>query len=115
MKTLYQTIKAIFPSVAETIIHYNKTGEFKGFRNDDECEIADFYGEKFNSYYNIRVRFFEKDKELGIIIREGGQLIIDIGVPLEQIDSEHVLIDAVKEEIELILAHWESVLDEFEE
>jgi hypothetical protein len=115
MKTLYQTVKAIFPDVAKAIIHYNKTGEFKGFQDDDNYDVKDFYGEKYNSYYNIRVRFFEKDKELGIIIREGGHLIMDIGVPIEKIDSEQVLIDAVKEEIEMILAHWESVLDEFEE
>ena len=115
MKTLYQTLKAVFPQVAKAIIHYNETGEFKGFCNDDNCDVKDFYGEKFNSYYNIRVRFFEKDKELDIKIREGGNLLIDIGVPLEKIDGEKVLIEAVKEEIELILAHWESVLDEFEE
>lgn len=114
MNNLYQTVKAVFPSVAKAIIHYNKTGEFKGFRNDDECDIADFYGEKFNSYYNIRVRFLEKDKELDIIIREGGRLIIDVSVPIEKIDSEQVLIDAVKEEIELCLAHWERIYDEFE-
>jgi hypothetical protein len=114
MKTLYQTIKAVFPYVTKAIIHYNKTGEFKGFL-DDECEIADFYKENFDSFYDIRVRFFEKDKELDIMILESGQLIMDIGVPIEKIDSEKVLIDAVKEEIELILAHWESTLDEFEE
>ncbi len=115
MITLYQTLKAVFPQVAKAIIHYNETGEFKGFRDDDECEIADFYRENFDSYYDIRVRFFEKDKELDIMIREAGQLIMDISVPIEKIDSEQVLIDAVKEEIELILAHWESTLDEFEE
>ena len=115
MRTLYQSLKAVFPNVAKVIIHYNKTGEFKGFQEDDDCEIANFWGEKFDSYYNFRVRFFEKDKELNITIYEGGQAIIDIGIPIEKIDSEHVLIDAVKEEIELILAHWESVLDEFEE
>jgi hypothetical protein len=114
MNTLYQTLKAVFPYVADAIINYNKTGEFKGFRNDDESDIADFYGEKFNSYYNIRVRFFEKDKELDIKIREGGHLIIDIGVPIEKIDSVQVLIDAVKEEIDLIIAHWERMYDEFE-
>ena len=115
MRTLYQSLKAVFPNVAKVIIHYNKTGEFKGFQEDDDCEIANFWGEKFDSYYNFRVRFFEKDKELNITIYEGGLAIIDIGIPIEKIDSEHVLIDAVKEEIELILAHWESVLDEFEE
>ena len=115
MITLYQTLKAVFPTVAKAIIHYNETSEFKGFQDDDNCDVKEFYGEKFNSYYNIRVRFFEKDKELDIMIYEGGQSIIDIGIPIEKIDSEQVLIDAVKEEIELILAHWESVLDEFEE
>ena len=115
MITLYQTLKAVFPQVAKAIIHYNETGEFKGFCDDDGYDVKDFYGEKFNSYYNIRVRFFEKDKELDIKIREGGNLLIDIGIPIEKIDGETVLIDAVKEEIELILAHWESVLDEFEE
>ena len=115
MRTLYQTLKAVFPSVAKAIIHYNKTSEFKGFCDDDECEIANFWGEKFDSYYNFRVKFWEKEKALDIMIYEGGQAIIDIGIPIEKIDSEQVLIDAVKEEIELILAHWESVLDEFEE
>jgi hypothetical protein len=115
MITLYQTLKAVFPSVAKAIIHYNETGEFKGFCDDDNCDVKDFYGEKFNSFYNIRVRFFEKDKELDIKIREGGQLVIDVGVPIEKIDGEQVLIDAVKEEIEMLLAHWESTLDEFEE
>lgn len=115
MRTLYQSLEAVFPCVAKAIIHYNKTGEFKGFKDDDDCEIANFWGEKFDSYYNFRVRFFEKDKELSITIYEGGQAIIDIGIPIEKIDGEQILIDAVKEEIELILAHWESVLDEFEE
>lgn len=115
MITLYQTVKAVFPYVAKAIIHYNETGEFKGFQDDDESYIADFYGEEFNSYYDIRVRFFEEDKELGIMIRDCGQLVIDIGVPLEKIDSEQFLIDAVKEEIEMLLAHWERTYNEFEE
>jgi hypothetical protein len=114
MITLYQTVKAVFPYVVNAIIHYNETGEFKGFRDDDECDIADFYGEEFNSNYNICVRFFEKDKELDIKICEGGQLVLHIGVPFEKIDNEQVLIDAVKEEIEMLLAHWERTYNEFE-
>ena len=69
----------------------------------------------FVSQSNLSNSIHELEKELDIKIREGCQLVIDIGVPIEKIDSEQVLIDAVKEEIEMLLAHWESTLDEFEE
>jgi hypothetical protein len=116
MLTLYQSLKKILPEVVDAVVKFNETGSFPGFGGKDPRDtIKTFYGVDINSEYDFRFRFYESDRELAINIREGGQLVIDTGVPIENIDCEDVLIDAVKDEIDMILVHWERVLNEFEE
>lgn len=115
MKNLYRTLKTVFPQIVETIINYSETGVFKGFQNENKSKHAVFYGSDMNSNYDIYVKLLLSRNELELEICESGVTVIDTCIPLEKIDSELVLIDAVKDEIDLIITHWEMVLDEFEE
>jgi hypothetical protein len=116
MLTLYKSLKKILPEIVDAVVKFNETGSFPGFdKNDPRNIIKTFDGIEINSNYDFHFRFYESDEELDIKIREGGQLVIDIGVPAEKISKDIDIIEAIKEEIDLLLCHWESVLDEFEE
>ena len=116
MLTLYKSLKKILPEIVNAVVKFNETGNFPGFdKNDPQNTIKSFYGVDINSGYDFRFRFYESDKELDIKISVDGNCLIDIGVPVEKISNDIDILEAIKEEIDLILGHWESVLDEFEE
>jgi hypothetical protein len=112
-----------FIKLAQTI--YDVTEDFKengedyfGFDYPEEATDGKVW--KFQGIDNGKVwaRINTSTKELHICIYEkyySHDPLIDIGIPIEKIDSKDGIIEAVKEELDLILTHFEMLMNEIEE
>ena len=115
------SIMTKFVEFAQTI--YDVVEDFKG--NGEDYFGFDFPNEKTNGKVwkfrgidngKIWARINTSTKELHICIYENynDEALIDIGIPIERIGSKDDIIEAVKEELDLILTHYEMMMDEIE-
>ena len=81
-------------------------------KNDSNLDSVKFV---FSNEGQIYLKYIEIRNELNVVISNNTNDIIDIGIPLEKLrgnDEVECIIEAISEELDLVLAYHEMLMDD---
>lgn len=128
MRRVRPCIESVIVPIKEGIY-----GTFKGFpdtKTDSQVDSVKFvFSSKMNSHLDsvkfvfkdegqVYLKYMEDFNELKIVISENEDDVVDIGIPLEKLKRSNeveYIMGAIVEELDLVLAHYESLMDDIVE
>lgn len=108
-------------------------GTFKGFpdtyTNSQVDSVKFVFSSKMNSHPDsvkfvfkdegqVYLKYMEDCNELKIVISENEDDVVDIGIPLEKLkrtNEVEYIMEAITEELDLVLGHYERLMDDLVE